>query len=433
VNSYIAQDCSSSYDNDLLGHYNLCTVHAKWRCPLHSNSRVHKNDPGPTKKQRFNDLFDLSQTAHIQKQLITGCGKQFRMMSWNIQCLGGRFGQPPVRDDAVIAAIVEVIKLCDPHVVAVMEVLGEKGLKEIARIADGLKAVHADWTWVTEKNGTFTGSETYAFFYRADCVKVDGDATYVTHDSAKNPLAFPSKKFRRPMQITFEMFGALRSSRGDWKLSGVVFHAPSPAHGQDTNDAVANLGKIAFPSRNRFIAADLNLPLDDGEDLEHAAKRAAAFEGVERLGFFDWLGTENPADSTIRRAAIVSISSQDEIYDIDVDDSAWDEKARQAFAKEMKVLIPNFDIDKVVPPCGQSHADYLAEWQKRVRETQTAQWCTSANYDQLLIATDDQTGSLLDPKTTVFPMLDACRPPEVCDEHGNAVSSVTRNSPASCT
>jgi len=356
---------------------------------------------------------------------------KLRLMSWNIQCLGGRFGQPERRKQEVIDAIVKTITFCNPHIVAVMEVLGHKGLQEIKRIYEGLLKEDNKWVWFTHPDRLMTGSETYVFFYRGpDIQHIDicpsrphrsGD--YAELDSRGNRIYFPLRRYRHPMQAIFKMKGELgsrkrRAAQGEdvWFLPGVVFHAPSPSHGEDTAKGVYALGKVPALSlyADGFVAADLNYPLDEDEVPEKADVRDRYYEGLEKLGYFRWSACQNDQESTIRRAPIIQIPVYGGDYDWELGiepDEQWTVEYWGKLREQWAAVLPVESFDALFPKSQYTvtHEEYLRNLKQYWQKEGTLGLLVSRSYDQILIKYTKEA-VLQNPSIEVFQMLRAVSP-----------------------
>lgn len=237
---------------------------------------------------------------------------RLRIMSWNIQDLGGGF--KGIRSDAVIDAIAKVIHGCNVDICVVLEVLKKKGftrkkksggrkkkkaekkvekivvesvpgLGEIKRILAALEKLDGKWTYATHPKEECTGSdsETYALIYKVnDGIEIT-DVDYVMKDQNGKDLGFPTPRHRRPMRAVARFSKGYGVKGTPWCLPIVAFHAPAQKTGDgqdrtpleafeklatmalfDTKHELYTEGSPAGKAGQYVLAADLNINFDFG-------------------------------------------------------------------------------------------------------------------------------------------------------------------------
>jgi len=244
-----------------------------------------------------------------------------RVMSWNLQDLGGGPSRGPSRSSESIARIATVIAEVRPDICAILEVklagrrpsapekpappkmtrsrtnamqldaeyqariqiynkdwaayqlkllewqkaatLGvAPGVVELGRILTALQAIDSAGSWtLLIDDKLHTVGEAYAFFYRADAVRA-------TSWEVLSKWEWPTSGYRHPARVTFELFG--RCSRPGlvvdtpFELDVIAFHAPAPDHGEDVFSALKRFADISWP-RETVFAGDFNIDTEHGD------------------------------------------------------------------------------------------------------------------------------------------------------------------------
>jgi hypothetical protein len=220
-----------------------------------------------------------------------------RIMSWNVANLGGRYGSAPARDPNAMNGIAQMILCLEPDICAIMEAIDNShkgGEKELRRLAGLLPGYELLWP------GAYTAGESYGLFVKKS-PGISGQCGF--EDIGLD------KKYRQPLWAQFDFKGVYASSRGPWSLGGIVFHAPSPSHGEDTARAVEALGKSKMCTiPDAFMAGDFNFELEDdpGSGARKFDKdRDAYFDPLETAGFMNWTALGTVQRTTIRNKPII--------------------------------------------------------------------------------------------------------------------------------
>lgn len=268
-----------------------------------------------------------------------------KVMSWNLR----NFGQRERLDD-VYSYIVRTIDDVNPHICAIVEVMGDHGIQYVQMLCMWLNQYSPDKYWelvlppFNNNSYEFTGGEAYAILYQlyaddpaaARAAKegrpsanpsisvVQDSVAYIRTRQTPNGserLDFPMETYRRPMRCLFQFSGGMKTTKtgdGTWRLPFVVFHAPSPRHNENTVLAIQHLGLIdEFIDMEHYpdavLAADLNLDSDNQGmmDIDNPRVRAGfsglkgdgAFDPLYSLGFFNH-NVDNEKPTTIQTKAV---------------------------------------------------------------------------------------------------------------------------------
>jgi hypothetical protein len=258
--------------------------------------------------------------------------RELRIMSWNIQDLGGGF--KGLRSKEVLKAIAQIIHGVSPDICVVIEVLRNKsipkkrksgtgrrrkrkrkttvpkvdltastrsqpphgipGLGEIEEIVKHLNAIGGTWAYVTHPKfectgGASPGSETYAFIYKNEGGIAIDEIEYVNCDVKGEPLAFPTARHRRPMRAIAKLSGryAPGGSTEAWQLPIVAFHSPAQHDGTGTDPtpmtALENLAKMSlFPPDHKCWKSDEDFPAKRFSEFVLASDLNINFEYSEQ-------------------------------------------------------------------------------------------------------------------------------------------------------
>ncbi|SMC27259.1 hypothetical protein SAMN02745857_02773 [Andreprevotia lacus DSM 23236] len=292
-----------------------------------------------------------AQSTGVGDTIVLPPPKPLRVMSWNLQDLGGGPSRGAQRSDMAILRIACVIAEAAPDICALLEVklaahlpkkpeppplpretrrtrgaaLTQKaqdahdeylrkldeweqtklaiaeqhrtgvptGKKEVLRIFECLKQItHSNWGLLLDP-ALHTESETYAFFYRTDGVAVQA-FELIHKDAGNSRVEWPETGFRAPARVTFKLGGSrLGRTCGkvdeDWLLDMIAFHAPAPHHGEKVPLAIANFAKIAWP-RETVFAGDFNVDTEVGDvkqEINYAKKIEEADSDEEAEALFD--------------------------------------------------------------------------------------------------------------------------------------------------
>lgn len=273
---------------------------------------------------------DSQQTGIIDTFVMPG-PRPLRVVSWNLQDLGGGPSRGPRRSEKAIRRIARVIAELDPDICVLLEVKlagrlppkpkpppeprqtrntskRELQQKIEERRQEYLKEL-AEWTKkygdaeALKKQGTspgevevgaimaqlplgysclldpsmYTQTETYAFIYKtADIRPVSWGL--IDKDKSSGPLYWPEMGYRSPARVTFELTGdrvGRRKGKIDenWLLDVIAFHAPSPTHGEKVLEAIEKFALIDWP-RETVFAGDFNIDTEFG-DIDHTEKYEA--------------------------------------------------------------------------------------------------------------------------------------------------------------
>ncbi|HSK41023.1 MAG TPA: hypothetical protein VK943_14745, partial [Arenibaculum sp.] len=253
-----------------------------------------------------------------------------RVMSWNIERLGGPFlyGRPTRRQDAAIEAIAAIIHKADPDVCAVIEVMSYEGGRELGRIVAALNRLSAGAaTWdvavIDGRTGETVGmddtGETYAVIYKTGDISVeqrrfgemDGEDDFDWGGFANSRGQVT--KYRKPGEIVLRMDGRFAGRSGPWELPVVVFHAPGPRDDPERQAAIEasvhNLGLIEAVARtDRYpdciVCADLNSS-EEASELVDEPKAPVEESGYGFLIDILWEQlNDDDADERTRSAGI---------------------------------------------------------------------------------------------------------------------------------
>lgn len=374
----------------------------------------------------------------------------FRVMTWNIEGLGGGFRKPK-RQEEIIKSTAEVIKQVDPEICTIIEVMkytrpnlpkkpvsdlyipddneyGEvdeeyelalkqwevkcqkainesqtsnkhPGVDELLRI---LNYLGGEWSlWVPEITGSraYTLGETYGFFYKNKIVKPTANCVFID-------VGFP--QYRQPLLQEFIVSGSLFPMGGKaWNLGVIAFHAPSPSHNKQPNYDVEvinkNLGIAAHKFANNFnlllIAADTNL---DTMGQDRGAQAWKIIEEIENYLPLKYIGCDlMNARTSLRR----SENLWDTQYDNAEIVSGFD------FVKDTNSSVQNwFDF-------GQKHIDDEEEFIQGIEtdveikddppfyRTELPEDFTSAAFDKMIAFSNNP--NILSQSLKVFPLLEA--------------------------
>jgi hypothetical protein len=264
--------------------------------------------------------------AHNYEAIVKTCRTRIlsrrtslRIMSWNIETLGGGWNKGPVARESVIEAIAALINKVDPDFCVVIEVMVDphnyargNGRAEIGRILSQLNAQRSS-VWNTWKCAVAPGEtigETYAFFYRNTADITLESIDLVTKDVWGNTLNFPTAEYRRPGEARFRLSGTLAREDGSaWLLPLIAFHVPSPGHKDYTLRAVENLEHIpAVCETNQFpdcvICADMNSDEEarGSESEKELVKGERTYEWAERFGFLLEMSYDSETKTTLRKS-----------------------------------------------------------------------------------------------------------------------------------
>lgn len=258
-----------------------------------------------------------------------------RIMSWNLQDLGGGPSRGPQRADSVIQRIACILFECQPDICAILEVKRRvwmppkpltptppprtrgrdgqisqteferrqaefrvkmeewqqrrdeaqrtdpreaPGIKELDRILAELnrlagRTVYARMTPEQSlgPEHVFTEGETYGFIYNAEVV----DPVHfrlMNQTGSGQPLHWPEPGYRAPAKATFQPRNWPRP------VDVVAFHAPAPNHGEITHQAIEKFSQVNW-ERDTVVAGDFNVDTeaDDPGTSEQALDTLLSF------------------------------------------------------------------------------------------------------------------------------------------------------------
>jgi hypothetical protein len=310
------------------------------------------SDTGPPPKLRFRDpltneevkLPDEEREIDAQAPAATTSGDAdsdssnimdrygLRIMSWNLQDLGGGPSRSPKRTDKVIRDIAAIIEECDPDICVILEVkqqiwlprkpisigrvvrtrlakkrwaeeedqridmekrhqerieLWKKRKEEIEGVAAAmgteppgvleLKRIVSELKGYRLSVSPFTEREAYGFIYKEDVLE-EPTGDLVNKDREDAELYWPEPGFRVPAKVTFSIRNSTKQQLPD-KIDIIAFHAPAPRHGKITKAAVESFNKVAW-ARNTVVVGDFNLDTEssDGDTADDADDAFLALE-----------------------------------------------------------------------------------------------------------------------------------------------------------
>jgi hypothetical protein len=264
------------------------------------------------------------------------CG--LRVMSWNLQDLGGGPSRGPKRTDRVIQRIARILVECDPDICVILEVkrrvyLPPKPIEpappprtrarktvealsaEYQKRVEDFKVKSATWEKLREEAqktdpkaapgivelerilaamNHFAGRPRYArldseqrlppeaVFTEGETygfivntdVVASGKFELMSRDKEGAPLLWPEAGYRAPARASFGLHNWPRP------VDVVAFHAPAPSHGEITHQAIEQFSKVKWES-DTIVAGDFNVDTEVG-DAEASEKALDTL-----LSFFD--------------------------------------------------------------------------------------------------------------------------------------------------